>query len=443
MRAADYAIRIQGLSKLYRIGARDMVNETFAGAIHGMLRRPLDNFRKYRSLYNFDDVISGAAGSAEENPDVLWALRDVSFNVERGEAVGVIGRNGAGKSTLLKVLSRITHPTCGRIEIDGRISSLLEVGTGFHPELTGRENIYLNGTVLGMKKTEVDRKFDEIVDFSGVERFLNTPVKRYSSGMTVRLAFAVAAHLEPEILIIDEVLAVGDAAFQEKCIGKMQDASKGGRTVLFVSHNMAAVSNLCSKAIYLQDGQVVKTGDSSSVIEYYLSTVSAKAATPLGVRTDRSGVGEIRITDLEVLNGKEEAYHHPQSGQELIIRMHYKSSVDKEFRNAKLSAAIMKGGVPFILLSTDLVDKRQLNLSGDGYLDFVVARLPLSKGTYHINTYLETGGREIQDWVLDAAEMHVIDGDFYGTGRLYPPGSGWAGANVLVDHSWRLSQKKQ
>ena len=439
MRSVDSAIRIQGLSKLYRIGARDMVSETFAGAFHGLLRRPLDNFRKYRSLYNFDDVISGAAGTAEDNPDVLWALRDVSFDVERGEAVGVIGRNGAGKSTLLKVLSRITHPTRGRIEIDGRISSLLEVGTGFHPELTGRENIYLNGTVLGMKKAEVDRKFDEIVEFSGVERFLNTPVKRYSSGMTVRLAFAVAAHLEPEILIIDEVLAVGDTAFQEKCIGKMQDVSRGGRTVLFVSHNMAAVSNLCSKAIYLQDGQVVKTGDCGSVIEHYLSSVSAKATTLLGDRTDRSGASEIRITDLELLNGKEERVDHPQSGRELIIRMHYTSFADKVFRNTRISAVIIKEERQYILLDTSIVDKHQLTLSGNGYLDFIIPRLPLSKGTYHITTFLETG-KDTQDWVNSAAVMHVVDGDFYGTGRLYP--QGWAGRCVLVDHSWRVSQER-
>jgi lipopolysaccharide transport system ATP-binding protein len=439
MRANDYAIRVQSLSKLYRIGVREQMSESFGGAVLSTLKRPLSNFRKYKSLYNFDDVLSGAAGSPEDNPDVLWALRDVSFDVERGEAIGVIGRNGAGKSTLLKVLSRITHPTAGRVEIDGRISSLLEVGTGFHPELTGWENIYLNGTILGMKKAEVDRKFDEIVAFSGVERFLNTPVKRYSSGMTVRLAFAVAAHLEPEILIIDEVLAVGDAAFQEKCLGKMQDAAKTWRTVLFVSHNMAAISNLCSKAIYMQDGGVVKIGDTDEVIEYYLSSVSDKASTALSDRTDRSGAGEVKIMGLELLSDKEEQVDYPQSGRELVIRLHYKTDSDTEFRNAKFSVVIQKDEIPFILLVTDLVDKRQLNIRGDGYLDFIVPRLPLSKGTYHLTTFLETG-KDIQDWVHGAAEMHVVDGDFYGTGRLYP--NGWAGKNVLVDHSWRVSQER-
>lgn len=436
MQVNDYAIRVQGLNKLYRIGVGEKMSESFGGTVLSTLRRPLSNFRKYKSLYNFDDVLSGAAGSPEDNPDVLWALRDVSFDVERGEAIGVIGRNGAGKSTLLKVLSRITHPTSGRVEIDGRISSLLEVGTGFHPELTGRDNIYLNGTVLGMKKAEVDRKFDEIVEFSGVERFLNTPVKRYSSGMTVRLAFAVAAHLDPEILIVDEVLAVGDAAFQEKCLAKMQDAAKSGRTVLFVSHNMAAISNLCSKAVYLQDGQIVKTGDCDDVIEHYLSSVAGLASTQLSERTDRSGLGEIKITGIELLNAKEEKVDHPQCGRDLIIRMHYTSFVDKEFRNARVNVLIVKEEIPFLHLGTEFVDKRQLNLSGNGYLDIIIPKLPLTMGTYHISTFLNVD-KEIQDSVRSAVEMQVIDGDFYGTGRLYPPG--WAGKYVLVDHSWRVS----
>ena len=206
---------------------------------------------------------------AAPESDILWALRDVSFEVHEGEVVGIIGRNGAGKSTLLKILSRITEPTHGRAVIRGRVSSLLEVGTGFHPELTGRENIYMNGTILGMRKREIDRKFDEIVDFSGVEKFLDTPIKRYSSGMQVRLAFAVAAHLEPEILIIDEVLAVGDAEFQKKCLGKMQDVARGGRTVLFVSHNMAAVEALCSRGIWMRNGEQRLAGETKHVIACY------------------------------------------------------------------------------------------------------------------------------------------------------------------------------
>ena len=240
MSESNLAVKAEGLSKIYRLGVKVKARESLAGAMFGFLRSPMKNYRKYRSLYRFDDVLNQEGGSTPDN--IIWALRDVSFEVRRGEVLGIIGRNGAGKSTLLKILTRIMPPTRGRAEIRGRVSSLLEVGTGFHRELTGRENVYLNGTILGMTKAEVDRKFDEIVAFSGVERFLDTPVKRYSSGMSVRLAFAVAAHLEPEILIVDEVLAVGDAEFQKKCINKMQDVSRHGRTVLFVSHNMPAVS---------------------------------------------------------------------------------------------------------------------------------------------------------------------------------------------------------
>jgi len=269
MSADDLAVTADGLSKIYRIGLKEQVHDTFARAAIDFIRSPLQNYRKYRSLYKFDDVAAGEF-TAEAPADIIWALRDVSFTIKRGEVVGFIGRNGAGKSTLLKILTRITPPTRGYAEIRGRVASLLEVGTGFHHELSGRENIYLNGTILGMTKREVDRKFDEIVDFSGVERFIDTPVKRYSSGMAVRLAFAVAAHLEPEILIIDEVLAVGDAEFQKKCISKMQDVSHHGRTVLFVSHNMPAIAALCSRAILLGDGKVVMDGPIHDVISHYL-----------------------------------------------------------------------------------------------------------------------------------------------------------------------------
>ncbi len=240
------AIQVENLSKAYRIGLKDEIPDTIASAVMGWVRRPLANFRRLRRLNTF-----GANGEGDE-ADIVWALKDVSFEVAPGEVVGIIGRNGAGKSTLLKILSRITEPTGGRAVIRGRVSSLLEVGTGFHQELTGRENVYLNGTILGMSKREIDRKFAEIVDFSGVEKFLDTPIKHYSSGMKVRLAFAVAAHLEPEILIIDEVLAVGDAEFQKKCLGKMQDVAREGRTVLFVSHNMAAVQTLCQRALLVE-----------------------------------------------------------------------------------------------------------------------------------------------------------------------------------------------
>lgn len=259
-------ISVENLSKAYRIGAKEEIPDTLVDAMKGVFSLPLKNFRRLRQLdtsrerINAKDEnessLAARRSSLAPSEETFWALKDVSFEVNQGDVVGIIGRNGAGKSTLLKILSRITEPTSGRAEIRGRVSSLLEVGTGFHPELTGRENVYMNGTILGMRKKEIDRKFDEIVDFSGVEKFLDTPTKRYSSGMQVRLAFAVAAHLEPEILIVDEVLAVGDVEFQEKCLGKMKDVAGSGRTIVFVSHNMNAIESLCKSIIVLEKGEL-------------------------------------------------------------------------------------------------------------------------------------------------------------------------------------------
>jgi len=261
----DIAIRVENLSKLYHIGALQQRHDTLRDALTGFLPRIARN-QKSNS--------SNSPNSRQASDADLWALKDVSFEVKRGEVVGIIGRNGAGKSTLLKILSRITEPTSGRAEIHGRIGSLLEVGTGFHPELTGRENIYLNGAILGMKRAEIDRQFDEIVAFAEIERFLDTPVKRYSSGMYVRLAFAVAAHLEPEILLVDEVLAVGDAQFQKKCLGKMGDVAKEGRTVLFVSHNMTTIEELCKRVFLMRSGTLEQDGTAYVVISGYLSDAS-------------------------------------------------------------------------------------------------------------------------------------------------------------------------
>jgi lipopolysaccharide transport system ATP-binding protein len=252
----DTVIRVEDLGKRYRIGQRDDEPQTFRDAAAALLGSP---FRYLRQM-----------SRPPTEAETLWALRHIAFEVSRGEVLGVIGRNGAGKSTLLKILSRITEPTEGRAAINGRVGSLLEVGTGFHPELTGRENIYLSGVIRGMKRREVERKLEEIIDFSGIERFLDTPVKRYSSGMYVRLGFAVAAHLEPEILIIDEVLAVGDAAFQRKCLGKMGAVAREGRTILFVSHNMVAMQKLCHRVLWLQDGEIVQQGESGEVVSSYL-----------------------------------------------------------------------------------------------------------------------------------------------------------------------------
>lgn len=252
-------IEVKGLGKKYRIGKAERRADTIMGTLINSFRQPFQNLKQIRSLSKLD----------EDEESVFWALRDVSFEVMEGDVLGIIGHNGAGKSTLLKILSRITEPSKGEVRIKGRVAALLEVGTGFHPELTGRENIFMNGTILGMRKKEIDRKLDEIVSFSGVEKFLDTPVKFYSSGMRVRLGFSVAAHLEPEILIIDEVLAVGDAEFQMKCLGKMEDVAAQGRTVLFVSHNLATISSLCPKTLLIDKGNFKSLGETKTVIREY------------------------------------------------------------------------------------------------------------------------------------------------------------------------------
>jgi lipopolysaccharide transport system ATP-binding protein len=256
-------IKVENLSKRYRLGLKEKKSDTLMGQISQTLRAPWENLQKLRKLNRF----------GEEDDSVFWALKDVSFEVKEGDVLGIIGKNGAGKSTLLKILSQITEPTSGRIKIHGRVASLLEVGTGFHSELSGKENIYMNGTILGMSRREIDSKLDEIIDFSGVEKFIDTPVKFYSSGMKVRLGFSVAAHLEPEILIIDEVLAVGDYEFQRKCLGKMEDVSKNqGRTVLFVSHQMDAIKSLCTKCILLSNGEISIEDETSNVLQKYLGS---------------------------------------------------------------------------------------------------------------------------------------------------------------------------
>lgn len=287
-------IKVENLSKRYRIGLKEKQHDTLFGQIGAALKAPVQNFKKLRSLRKFD----------QDDESVFWALKDINFEVHEGEVLGIIGHNGAGKSTLLKILSRVTEPTTGRITLHGRVGALLEVGTGFHPELTGRENIYMNGTILGMTKKEIDRKLDEIVDFSGVEKYIDTPVKFYSSGMKVRLGFSVAAHLEPELLLIDEVLAVGDAQFQKKCLGKMDDISQTkGRTLLFVSHNMAAIQSICHRVLVLKNGKIVWNGDIVGGIDAYSSHLRVKEEITTGDNTvqivnhsiNSSGVTEIEF----------------------------------------------------------------------------------------------------------------------------------------------------
>ncbi len=290
---SNAAISVESLSKRYRIGVEEERPDTLAKTILRTAGSPIRNLQRLRSLSTF-------GGADDQSRNLIWALRNVSFEVEQGEIVGVIGPNGAGKSTLLKILSRITPPTGGRVALYGRVSSLLEVGTGFHQELTGRENVYLNGTILGMSRKEVDGKFDEIVDFAGVEKFMDTPVKRYSSGMKMRLAFSVAAHLEPEILLIDEVLAVGDAEFQQKCLGRMEEVAGEGRTILFVSHNMSAINRLCPRSILLDGGTVTEDGNSAQVTSNYFARGGVKAGSRVWPLDQAPGGSDVQITSLSL-----------------------------------------------------------------------------------------------------------------------------------------------
>lgn len=291
---SNSVIKVQNLSKRYRLGLKEKEAETLVGQISQAILSPWENFKSLQQLSRF----------VHDDESIFWALKDVSFEVQEGEVLGIIGKNGAGKSTLLKILSQITEPTSGKIEIHGRVASLLEVGTGFHPELSGRENIYMNGTILGMTRREIDSKLDEIIDFSGVEKFIDTPVKFYSSGMKVRLGFSVAAHLDPEILIIDEVLAVGDFEFQKKCLGKMKDVAHDGRTVLFVSHNLEAVKSLCSQAILLEKGELTYIGSPLETIKFYLKESFSSNNLAIWSKEDRPGNEWLRVNKIELLSSK-------------------------------------------------------------------------------------------------------------------------------------------
>jgi len=323
----DLAMSVEKLSKVYRLGVEQHTGDNLATAFASFFRNPLANYRRYRSLYNFSDVdITGSKSGTESasRDDILWALQDISFDVPRGQILGIVGHNGAGKSTLLKILSRITAPTSGRARIQGRVGSLLEVGTGFHQELTGRENVYLNGTILGLRKRAVDKLFDEIVDFAGVEKFLDTPVKRYSSGMKVRLGFAVAAHLEPEVLIIDEVLAVGDADFKRKCLGKMESIGEEGRTILFVSHNMPQVTRLCHRVLMMENGQIVKDGGPHEVVEAYLRSGKLRVAIREWPELANSPGAEIaRLRAISVRNMRGEVSDSFDIREPVTVRIEY------------------------------------------------------------------------------------------------------------------------
>ncbi len=317
-------ISVENISKSYRLGSIG------TGTFYGDLKRWWAQQRGKPDPY----LKIGENDYGNRDGETVWALKDIEFRVQQGEAVGIIGKNGAGKSTLLKILSQVTAPTSGEVKVKGRIASLLEVGTGFHPELTGRENIYLNGAIMGMSRAEVNRKFDEIVDFSGVEKFIDTPVKRYSSGMYVRLAFAVAAHLEPDILVVDEVLAVGDAEFQKKCLGKMDTvAHQQGRTILFVSHNMSALKALCEKAIFLRSGEIRSQGPSENIIREYLSEQKyGSLNTPIAIDAHQSYPPGFEVTQVELVNSRAENVERLLVQEPFECRLHYKINADGYYR---------------------------------------------------------------------------------------------------------------
>jgi len=388
------------------------------------------------------DVLSNTVKSVlqpnsidKNSKEDFWALKDINFEINQGDRVGIIGRNGAGKSTLLKVLSRITEPTEGQIKIRGRVASLLEVGTGFHPELTGRENIFLNGAILGMGKSEIKKKFDEIVAFAEVEKFLDTPVKRYSSGMYVRLAFAVAAHLEPEILIVDEVLAVGDTAFQKKCLGKMEDvAEKEGRTVLFVTHNMAAVQALCNKGITLKGGEVEYIGSISKAISAYVSTLNTTAKLDFSQRRDLDNDKKAWYTGIHFCSSSGKTIQTAISGQPLDIVLSYQTN--PHLKDIKLDFYI---GVynfmreKLLHLGTEYTMPTLKNLPNSGEIICHIPKLLLVEGTYLINLSLH-GQVGRLDRITDAIELNVQSGDFYNTGKIPPSSEN----KFLVDHEWKV-----
>jgi lipopolysaccharide transport system ATP-binding protein len=400
-------ITVENLGKTYKLGLKEEKYPTFREALAGAVRAPI---RRLRHM-----------GSSSSHDETFWALKDVSFEVQRGEVVGIIGRNGAGKSTLLKILSRITEPTTGRAVLRGRVASLLEVGTGFHPELTGRENIYLNGSILGMKKVEIDRRFDEIVSFAEVEKFLDTPVKHYSSGMYVRLAFAVAAHLEPEILIVDEVLAVGDAQFQKKCLGKMHDvAEHDGRTVLFVSHNMGAVRVLCGKGLVLSDGTLDMCGTASDAVASYISSYSPSHYSG-EVCFPSSRAIEPRMCSARV-RGESKAGDTFEMGESIQIEVDYASTAPLVAPRLGLVISDDKGAA--ILNANNRYQRTQSEgltprSKHHGTVRCDLGKVPFQPGAYFISLWFGSPSRDTHR-EENALSFNVVSKDLWGTGQLPP-----------------------
>ena len=408
-------LRLENLSKAYRLG--EISREVF-----------WNDWRRR---------LQGKPPEDLSDKDHFWALRDVSFDVRHGEVLGLLGRNGAGKTTLLKIVSRITSPSSGKVKLRGRIASLLEVGTGFHMDLTGRDNVFLNGTILGMTRAEVARKFDEIVAFSGIEEFIDTPVKRYSIGMRVRLAFAVAAHLEPEILLIDEVLAVGDASFQQKCLGKIGEVSRAGRTVLFVSHNAAAIESLCTRGVVMDHGRVAFDGTQSEAIDFYAASRAGLSA-DLAERTDRKGTGELRITGIEIRNSVGAITNTVRSGENVEIALKFRRHDKLTYPRLAVELHVATHiGSPIFTQANWLNGDAFGDLPETGTFVCKLPRLPLPIGTFNLGFHVcaeERARRDPLDEMDLATELHVESGDFFGTGKLPIVNTGV----TLVKGSWRL-----
>jgi lipopolysaccharide transport system ATP-binding protein len=418
---SDVVIKVENVGKQYRLGK--VGTGTIATDINRWWHMALGKEDPYLKVGSVNDRTQKSSVN-----DTVWAIQNINFEVERGEVLGIIGRNGAGKSTLLKILSRVTAPTIGDIKVKGRIASLLEVGTGFHPDLSGRENIFLNGAILGMTKQEIKRKFDEIVDFSGVERYIDTPVKRYSSGMYVRLAFAVAANLESEILIVDEVLAVGDSEFQKKCLGKMKDVSIGqGRTVLFVSHNMAAVKSLCTRGIVLEQGNFAFSGNTEDSVNYYTKTGASLAETPLNERTDRQGNGKLKILDILFLNSLGTQVAELTSGDSYKIQFRFEKHGDIDLQ--QLTFLMQFKNENDELVSTIASDEQGTvfsEIGSKGRFEVNIPRLIFREGKYTMNYRLSekpsfTAPHITIDFLTEAVIMNVIRGDFWNSGTLNRP----------------------
>jgi lipopolysaccharide transport system ATP-binding protein len=409
------AITVENLSKRYELGALHQETQLRAQLMR-LLQIPIGKRRP---------------------KEVIWALSDVSFSVEEGELVGIIGRNGAGKSTLLKILSKITYPTSGRVKARGRVTALLEVGAGFHDELTGRENIFLNGSIMGMRKREVDAKLEAIVEFSGLHRFIDTPIKRYSTGMRSRLGFAVAAHLDPDILIVDEVLSVGDADFQKKCISAMHELRGGGRTVLFVSHNMSAVENLCTRGIWLAQGKVQLDGPASKVIEAYMGSFASveRASVALANVEERSGTGEARYTRVEYCSPDGELQTVTRAGRSVVIRLHYRANQPIARPDFVLRIYTELGTL--VTTSTTWHHGLEIPLlpEGEGYVDLEIDALNLVPGRYYLSLRLASLDRRVHDALEHAVYLDVEEAPIFGQSRRFD--SGRFGL-VFFPQRWRL-----